>query len=183
MCIYIYICLYVSDWMFVCEVNALFSITVQNVSLTLFSAFFLCFVFCMLNLAYSGLVLFGKFLWFCILVHVFKFCSNVIFVPIFKAVLSVIFFALLPFSLAAGCFFYFKSLIYCDSVPGLFSRMILQLADCNLVIWLAVYPSYGLIFCTMEDSWVDKLILSSRFVLIPMPLLYILTIINTAQCQ
>lgn len=56
-------------WMSV-WLTALGSITVLNMSLMLFSALFLClFMFCMLYLAYSGLVLFGKFLYpsFCIL--------------------------------------------------------------------------------------------------------------------
>lgn len=49
----------------------------------------------MLNLAYTGLVLFGKFLYlsFCnfyILVHVLKFCENVIFVPALKASLECV---------------------------------------------------------------------------------------------
>lgn len=82
------LCVKVCECLFV-KLTALFSISVQKLSLTLFSALFLClFVFCMLNLAYSGLVLFGKFLY---LSFVFWFCNNVIFLlPVFKAVLECV---------------------------------------------------------------------------------------------
>lgn len=67
-------------------------------------------MFCMLNMAYSGLVLFGKFLYLsfcslCILVLLPKFCNNVIiFAPSVREQFQLFFFALsslstLPFTL------------------------------------------------------------------------------------
>lgn len=106
------------------KLTALFSITVQILSHTLISALFLClFVFCMLNLAYTGLVLFGKFLYlsfckFCILVHVLKFCRTVIFVPILKLCWHLFCFAPLSI-LSASSVFTFSSINLSDCVPGL----------------------------------------------------------------
>lgn len=56
----------VGDCVFVCLANCFIQYNCAIcVSYVVFSALFPClFVFCMLNLAYSGLVLFGKFLYF-----------------------------------------------------------------------------------------------------------------------
>lgn len=68
--------------MFVCVANCCIQYNCAIIVSYVVFCFVSVFVFCMLNLAYSGLVLFGKFLYlslgnFSILVHMLKLCNNV----------------------------------------------------------------------------------------------------------